>query len=437
MIGLAPGYVQRADVAWFATHWHSRKADEAYAFCYMFKYRLDLPAGASRVILPKNEHIRILAMTVVQDRATPVAAAYPLYDTLEENQKNSRPEIVWDSGKAGNALRVALVPPLYWQRGQLRYTIDGTEPTPSSRAYGEPFWLSEAATVKARVFGDFPSQTASALVEMRDATAPTVASVSLVAGLRSVSICFSEPMRKKDLEQAGRYRFQPALPVQAAQANEAGTAVELTLGVLPKAGLPYQVSLQELRDASPAGNILSSQPEPVLAEEPVYRLESFSADGKKSLQEEKSGLPVKAGDLWTLNFAVRMDRQPVNQTLIAGFGECVDKNGTGRFVGKFLPGIHYWTAAQDVPTRTPFELNEWQMITAAYGGEWLVLYRNGKEIARGKPLMGDDKPQVNIAPLDPWDHENRFKGEIRDFAIWKTALTPKQIEGLYRQVRPK
>jgi alpha-mannosidase len=435
MIGLAPGYVQKDEVAWFATHWHSRKADEAYEFCYVFKYGLDLPPGATKIVLPKNEKIRIFAMTAVQDPAAPVVAACPLYDTLEENRKNTEPGIVWDAGKANNAQQVSIVPPLYWQRGQLRYTTDGTEPTSTSPAYREPFWISGPATVKARVFGDCPSPVAAAAVAVQDSTAPTVRSISLLGGARSVSIVFSEPLRKKDAEQTGRYRFQPALPVESVKANAEGTEIELTLGTAPEAGTAYQLTLQELRDASPTGNILVNQPAPVTAEGPVYRLESFVADGKNFLQEEKPGLPVKGRDPWTMNLAVRMDRQPAHHTLIAGFGECVDRSGTGRFMGKFRPGIHYWTSTQDVSSQTPFELNQWQMITAVYGGEWLVLYRNGREIGRGKALLADDKPLVNIAPLDPWDREQRFKGEIRDFAIWKTALTPKQIEGLYQQSR--
>jgi alpha-mannosidase len=46
---------------------------------------MDLPSGAKTLTLPKNEKIRVLAVTVASDhgRAQP---AQPLYDVLGENK---------------------------------------------------------------------------------------------------------------------------------------------------------------------------------------------------------------------------------------------------------------------------------------------------------------------------------------------------------------
>ena len=80
---LTPGFIKRADVAWFASHRHdSAGLNEAYAYSYLFSYAIDVPGGAKTLTLPDNERIRILAVTVANEPA-PVKPAHPLYDTLE------------------------------------------------------------------------------------------------------------------------------------------------------------------------------------------------------------------------------------------------------------------------------------------------------------------------------------------------------------------
>jgi len=82
MIGLKPGYVKRADLAWYCSHHHDAAgANVAYSYSYLFAYHIDLPAGTKTIKLPDNPKIRILAMTVA-DQGTIVRAAQPLYDVL-------------------------------------------------------------------------------------------------------------------------------------------------------------------------------------------------------------------------------------------------------------------------------------------------------------------------------------------------------------------
>jgi alpha-mannosidase len=87
MVGIRPGYIKRADIAWFASHRHDAAgANEAYAYSYLFAYALDIPAGAKTLTLPHNPNIRVLAVTVAneKERAWP---AQPLYDVLEGNKQ--------------------------------------------------------------------------------------------------------------------------------------------------------------------------------------------------------------------------------------------------------------------------------------------------------------------------------------------------------------
>jgi alpha-mannosidase len=83
MVGLTPGFVKRAPVAWYASHRHGTDgSDEIYNYSYLFAYTIDVQAGAKTLTLPVNERIRILALTAAQTSAT-TRPAQPLYDTLE------------------------------------------------------------------------------------------------------------------------------------------------------------------------------------------------------------------------------------------------------------------------------------------------------------------------------------------------------------------
>jgi len=80
---IVPGFIKRADLAWYCSHRHAASgANETYAYSYLFAYPIDLPAGAKILTLPDDDKIRVMAVSVA--RAAPgVRAAQPLYDTLE------------------------------------------------------------------------------------------------------------------------------------------------------------------------------------------------------------------------------------------------------------------------------------------------------------------------------------------------------------------
>jgi len=83
MTGLRPGYIKRADVAWFASQRRDAAGNpEAYQYSYLYAYPIDIPAGSRTLVLPDNERIRILAVTVANEPWV-TSPAQPLYDTLE------------------------------------------------------------------------------------------------------------------------------------------------------------------------------------------------------------------------------------------------------------------------------------------------------------------------------------------------------------------
>jgi alpha-mannosidase len=82
MTGITPGYIKRADLAWYCTHHHNSAGENAtYRYSYLFAYPIDLPPGTKSVKLPDNDKIRILAMSVA-DESPEAKPVQPLYDVL-------------------------------------------------------------------------------------------------------------------------------------------------------------------------------------------------------------------------------------------------------------------------------------------------------------------------------------------------------------------
>jgi len=69
-----PSLVTTDEVAWVCTHRHDSSGNnDIYNFCYLFKYRLDLSAGMTTLVLPNAPGIRIFAMTLTTN-TTPETA---------------------------------------------------------------------------------------------------------------------------------------------------------------------------------------------------------------------------------------------------------------------------------------------------------------------------------------------------------------------------
>jgi alpha-mannosidase len=82
MTGIRPGYIKRADLAWYCDHRHNAAGEnEPYAYAYLFAYPIELPAGAKTITLPDNDKIRVLAISVAGENPE-VTPAQPLYDVL-------------------------------------------------------------------------------------------------------------------------------------------------------------------------------------------------------------------------------------------------------------------------------------------------------------------------------------------------------------------
>jgi len=82
MTGIKPGYIKRADLAWYCSHHHNAAGENvAYSYSYLFAYAIDIDPGTKTIKLPNNPKIRILAMSVAAENPS-TKPAQPLYDVL-------------------------------------------------------------------------------------------------------------------------------------------------------------------------------------------------------------------------------------------------------------------------------------------------------------------------------------------------------------------
>ncbi len=82
MTGINPGFIKRADLAWYCSHHHNAAGENMpYRYSYLFAYPINLPAGAKTITLPDNDKIRVLAISAADENAE-VSPSQPLYDVL-------------------------------------------------------------------------------------------------------------------------------------------------------------------------------------------------------------------------------------------------------------------------------------------------------------------------------------------------------------------
>lgn len=77
---LRPAFIKPAEVAWIGTHRHAPAGNEPYIFTNLFKYRLDVPQGATILTLPNNGRIRIIAISAAKNQIDDTRLASVLYE---------------------------------------------------------------------------------------------------------------------------------------------------------------------------------------------------------------------------------------------------------------------------------------------------------------------------------------------------------------------
>lgn len=144
---LQPIYIKRDNIAWIATHLHKKSGgNESYSFCYLFKYKIDLPKNAAELTLPKNQKIKIFAATLSDNKNDDATPAQYLYDAawdLPVIIKTNTPKFI-------DSTEIALS--CSYDSCEIRFTLDGSEPTEASPLYKSPIIIDKQSTLKAKAF---------------------------------------------------------------------------------------------------------------------------------------------------------------------------------------------------------------------------------------------------------------------------------------------
>jgi len=430
--GLEPGFVKKGEVAWFSSHRHAPAGNDIYRYSYLYKYGFPVAPGAKGITLPNNPAIRILAVTVADRTHDDARPAQPLFDTFDDRGSIDGPQVTQRGARPNDMKEAAIEHPMYWHEGGLRYTVDGSTPTASSAVYTGPIPVYTPTTIKAVELdaSGRPGPITVARIDANDITPPDVVSAEALQGLPAATVRFSEPVRKTNAENFGAYQFGDGIQVTSAMLSADGESVDLGLNKALQPGATTTLKVIGVQDRSPAANAIAGQTVNVVTGGLAFSKPVFAERTPQKF--DSPDLPTKGSAPWTINLFCRLDKQPENRTIIAGFGNPNDGNGgTSRYIAKFANGIHFWSAHQDVETTVPLDLGKWQMVTAVYDGHALTLYKNGERIGQGNIQLTDDIAEVHVYPKDAWDHQRVFDGDIRDFTIWKHALSPDLVKALY------
>lgn len=90
--GHTEGFLREAEIAYIGTHRHTWKGnkDLPYEFTYMYKFGLDIPKGATTLVLPKNKRIVIFAVTAATEKYFEAKPVSELFGTaVKENPDHS------------------------------------------------------------------------------------------------------------------------------------------------------------------------------------------------------------------------------------------------------------------------------------------------------------------------------------------------------------
>jgi alpha-mannosidase len=79
-------FTKRDNIAWFASHRHTPTENDTYQYSYLYKYEINLPKGAGSITLPVNNKIKIIAITVANNKNDNVTPLQLLYDDFKDNQ---------------------------------------------------------------------------------------------------------------------------------------------------------------------------------------------------------------------------------------------------------------------------------------------------------------------------------------------------------------
>lgn len=463
--GLKPAFIKRDEIAWFASHIHnSEGANIAYNYSYIFKYKLDLPAGAKTLMLPDDGRIRVFAVTAAYNENDAASPAQLLYDSFEKPV--DAPRVEPSGGKFSDTIKVILHRPWFAQGDELRYTTDGKEPTAKSTLYKGPIWLRNSASFRVRAFsgGKPVGLEAKAKIDVKDTTPPRVESAAALSLAPSVYVKFSEPLDKASAENAAVYKVS-GNSVESAALQSDGMTVQLNLTAPSKKGKKYTLTVNGVKDLAPVKNAAKGEDFEFKTASPALYLRFASPDlqgsmtvdginfsyhtrGKPEIVKGKFGRAMRLnGESDCLVIDERPEYDPTDAITVSAWIRPDDWIGNRRVLQKGDDDNQYRLLKED--NNLVFDLSGvgrvegplpapgmWHHVAGTYDGRTMRLYVDGirvdEEEASGQ--IGQTGDSLYIGTKN--DHTAKgdyFKGDIDEVMIWNYALAGEHIKAIAKQ----
>ena len=144
---ILPATINHTPIAWAGTHRHNAEGlNDTYKFTYVYAERIPLSEGVQKIVLPDNKNIKLIAASVSggqYDDVRPVTAHY------DEDQTNLARIAVTDPIFIDSTVATISSPT---PDCNIRYTLDGSEPTVSSPLFQKPITLHATTQLRARAF---------------------------------------------------------------------------------------------------------------------------------------------------------------------------------------------------------------------------------------------------------------------------------------------
>lgn len=140
----AAPYVRDANLAWVGTHRHLPDGRcTSYEFAYLYDVPLEIPSDGDLLTLPVAAGTYILAASVVDITGRSAVPAVDLYDRFRTVR------LTPNGGVYMNPVRVTITSSA--ADADIRYTLDGSEPTEASPRYVGPLSISQTTRLRAAV----------------------------------------------------------------------------------------------------------------------------------------------------------------------------------------------------------------------------------------------------------------------------------------------
>ena len=311
-----------------------------------------------------------------------------------------------------------------------------------------------------------------------DTVPPTVVSVKVGGRPDRVAVRFSEPVRQEDAETAANYTLEPGIKVLAASLGADLQTATLTTTPFALGGGDFVLAVSNIRDRARKPNVIGPATRKPFRYSPLYAwwkldegkgLVAADASGNKRDGGLKTGDTgkkpedgaLKVGPTWTnaagraalsfdgvddiVEFPTTLEDLSLPFSIAFWVNPAALQNGMVNIFGNHPPGIvmqndgggnRFGFHCYNHCVLGPVDLaaGQWQHVAIVCDGEKVFCYLNGVEKSNAV-AKGDFQPNLDLKFRLGQGYETGrfFRGLLRDFRIYRTALSPPEVQAVMKE----